>query len=80
MTTPPTRPSRPASALAVTAEQAAKLFSVSRSTWWKMHSLGQVPRPIRLGRCTRWRRSELEAWQEAGCPDRVTWEELRRGG
>lgn len=64
--------------LAVTAADAAKLLGISRGQWFKLHAMGRVPRPVRLGqRAPRWRRVELEAWLAAGCPDRETWERAR---
>ena len=29
---------------------------------------GRMPRPVRLGGLVRWRRAELQAWIDAGCP------------
>jgi predicted DNA-binding transcriptional regulator AlpA len=60
----------------VDAATAAQICDVSRSKWWSMFSAGRTPRAIRtLGkRCPRWRRAELLAWIEAGCPDREAWE------
>ncbi len=39
---------------------------------------GRLPRPIRLGHSKRWRRDEINAWVEAGCPKRSAWEALRK--
>lgn len=39
----------------------------ARLAWWSMFSAGRTPR-------ARWRRAELLAWIEAGCPDREAWE------
>ena len=55
--------------------QAAMLIGVSRATFWKLHSTGRVPTPVRLGgRVVRWRKDELEDWVRAGCPTREQWE------
>jgi predicted DNA-binding transcriptional regulator AlpA len=55
--------------LLVTASEAARLCGVSRAKWFQMTSAGDCPRPVNLGiRCPRWRRHELIAWCEAGCP------------
>ncbi|MFW5690760.1 MAG: helix-turn-helix transcriptional regulator [Planctomycetota bacterium] len=52
----------------------AAMLSVSVNTVWVMDSAGRLPSAIRLGRrCTRWRRAEIEAWVEAGCPPRDRW-------
>ena len=55
--------------LAVPAEKAARLLGISRSQWWKLHSQGKIPPPVRLGTKTpRWNVAELQAWLAAGCP------------
>jgi len=61
------------------ARQAADLYAVSPATWHRWVAAGRVPAPVRIGATVRWRRSELEAHIAAGCPDRRTWEALRRG-
>lgn len=59
--------------LMVAACVAAELIGISRTTFWRLHSEGKVPSPIRFGRATRWRRAELVAWVRAGCPPRDKW-------
>lgn len=69
-------------ALLVSASEAARLAGVSKPSWWRLHSGGLVPEPIRLGGRTLWRVDELRRWVAAGCPDRAAWERLeavRRG-
>lgn len=56
---------------------AAALAGVSRPTWWRLHAAAKTPAATRLGRSVRWNRGELEAWIEARCPDRRTWEAMR---
>jgi predicted DNA-binding transcriptional regulator AlpA len=65
-------------ALLLPAAVAGPLCGVSKATWWRLHAAGKVPAPIRLGGRTLWRRAELVAFCEAGCPDRKTWEAIRR--
>lgn len=57
-------------------EQCAHLAGISRATWWKLDSTGQVPACVKLGRSTRWRRQEIGAWIKAGCPSREVWEQM----
>ena len=38
---------------------------------------GLLPAPIRLGGAVKWLKSEIDAWLEAGAPDRETWERLK---
>ena len=40
---------------------------------------GKIPPPIRIGRNVRWDYLELQAWVDARCPDRETWEAMRHG-
>jgi predicted DNA-binding transcriptional regulator AlpA len=61
-------------ALLVAAPEAAQLCGVSEATWWRHHSAGRVPAPVKLGGRTLWRRQQLELWIELGCPDRATFE------
>jgi excisionase family DNA binding protein len=53
--------------------QAAQYLNVGKRTFWKLHAVGRVPAPIKLGRLTRWRKDDLEAWVKAGCPARKDW-------
>lgn len=48
----------------------AARLAISRVTVWRWSERGHFPRPIRLGaNCTRWRRAEVEAWEEARAKD-----------
>lgn len=60
-------------ALLIPDTAAAALAGVSRSTWHVLRAAGKVPPCVRLGRAVRWRRAEVAAWIEAGCPDGRTW-------
>ena len=59
--------------LLLTAEELAGLLRVSRSHVWKLHAMGRLPLPVRLGRAVRWNRTEIEEWLSAGCPPRDKW-------
>jgi predicted DNA-binding transcriptional regulator AlpA len=65
-------------ALLLPAKQAAALCGVSVRTWWRMQSAAKVPAPVQVNGRPLWRTQELQAWVEAGCPDRKTWESLRK--
>ena len=68
-------PSPPAQPLLVNARTAARLMDLSPATWHRLVSAGKTPAPVRLTPGTvRWRRSDLESWIAAGCPDRAEWE------
>lgn len=61
--------------LLLTAEEAAVLLGVCKSMFWRLHSQGKVPLPVRLSaRVVRWRADELRSWIAAGCPHVTEWE------
>ncbi|HTU19231.1 MAG TPA: hypothetical protein VMG10_14315 [Gemmataceae bacterium] len=64
--------------LLVRRRDAARLCDLSPASWDRLVSAGRTPAPIRLGGAVLWCVSALVAWTEAGCPDRQTWEALRR--
>jgi excisionase family DNA binding protein len=41
--------------------EAAALLGIGRATFWRYVGAGRLPRPVKLGNVTRWRRAELEA-------------------
>ncbi len=66
--------------LALSAKDAATLLGISRAQFWKLHASGKIPLPVYLGtKAPRWRVEELRAWLAAGCPDRLTWQQIREG-
>ena len=44
------------------------LLNTSESTVRRLADAGKLPRPVKLGQLVRWRRAELLAWLEEGCP------------
>ena len=44
------------------------LGSCSTRHVYRLADAGRMPRPVKLGSLVRWRRAELEAWINAGCP------------
>ena len=64
--------------LAVDAKTLSKMLGLSVRTIRSMNTRGKLPKPVRLsGHSIRWIVSEVEAWLEAGCPDRDAWESIR---
>ena len=57
-----------AAPLLISAEELAKLMHVSERTLWRLLSAGKVPKPVRIGRNTRWKLAEVTDWIERGCP------------
>ena len=56
----------------------AQLLNTSSRTVHRLKSAGLIPSPVRIGCRPRWRREEIAAWLEAGCPDRKSWMQLKR--
>ena len=56
--------------------QVAEFLGVSARQVWNLRSGGLLPEPVRLGRSSRWRRSELIAWVDSGCPPQNEWAAL----
>jgi excisionase family DNA binding protein len=47
------------------AREVARCLGVHVRTVWKWTAEGELPPPIRVGRVTRWRRRDVEAYQDA---------------
>lgn len=56
----------------------ALICSVSPATWDRLNAAAKTPRSIKLGGRVVWRRSDIVAWINLGCPDRKTFETLTR--
>lgn len=41
------------------------LLGLSKSTVWEWTRKGKLPQPVRMGSCTRWRRSDIEKFVAA---------------
>ena len=63
--------------LLLDAKQAAAMLNIGRTHLYALHSSGQLPLPLRLGRRTLWRADELKKWVLAGCPSRQKWITMR---
>lgn len=66
--------------LTTTAGGVARLLQISTRQVWRLHSLGQLPKPVRLGACVRWRVQEIRDFVDAGCPSRQEWEAMQAKG
>jgi predicted DNA-binding transcriptional regulator AlpA len=53
----------------ISAADAARMTGCQRRSWFRYVASGKAPSAIRLGGKVLWRRSDLVAWIEAGCPD-----------
>jgi len=63
--------------LLLSAVETAALLGIARSHLYALHSSGRLPIPIKLGRRSLWRKNELEAWVQAGCPARSRWAAMK---
>jgi predicted DNA-binding transcriptional regulator AlpA len=56
----------------LTTKQAAEMAGCGERTWWAWSRSGLAPRPLQIGFGTRpacrYRRSEILAWIQSGCP------------
>ncbi|MEW6251504.1 MAG: helix-turn-helix domain-containing protein [Planctomycetota bacterium] len=49
--------------------EVARKLSISIRATWKLLSGGKLPPPLRLGRCVRWRKADVDSWVANGCPE-----------
>ena len=56
------------SALLISVSDVAEILGISERTIWRLVSAGTFFEPLRIGRCAKWRRNEIENWVESGCP------------
>lgn len=52
----------------ITAPEFAELLNISERTFYRLKSIGRLPKPITLGGSIRWRLSEARQWIADGCP------------
>ena len=65
--------------LVVSAKVLAQLLGVSVRQVWRLNATAKLPKPIRLGGSVKWLRKEIDAFVEAGFPNRQTWEAMKGG-
>lgn len=53
--------------LLISAEELATILGTSKRTVWRLLSAGIIPQPVRLGKSTRWRLSDIHQWIDTGC-------------
>lgn len=53
------------------AKQTAAALGISERHLWKLAGSGRAPRPVRLGKSTRWKVSEIEQFVSLGCDMRA---------
>lgn len=53
----------------VNVEALAAMLMCGQRSVWRWRDMGRLPAPVQVGRCIRWRHSDISAWIVAGCPD-----------
>ena len=48
--------------LLIKADEVARLVAISTRTLWRLVGAGLFPRPVQVGRSTRWRVADVEDW------------------
>lgn len=61
------------SPLLLSADEAAKVLGISRSSLYALHASGRLPLPVKLGKRSLWSREELAEWIRCGTPNREKW-------
>jgi len=56
----------------------AQLMGVSVQSWDRRHSAGGTPPSMEFGGRVLWRRSDIEEWIAAGCPNREEFVKLSK--
>lgn len=52
----------------------AGCLAVSVRQTHRMNKAELIPRPLKIGGCTRWREDEISEWLRCGAPCRAEWE------
>lgn len=65
-------------AITLSDAQCAAMLGVCKTHWRSMVASGKAPAPLRLGRRILWRKHDVEAWLNAGAPNRDKWERMRK--
>ena len=65
----------------LTIPQVCEYLNIARPTFYKINATGAFGLlPIKLGTCRKvlFSRAELDAYVQAGCPHRKTWQTMRK--
>ena len=54
-------------ALLIDLKELSRLLTRSSESLLRDVKAGRIPRPVRIGKSVRWRRTEIEDWIAAGC-------------
>ena len=56
----------------------SRLLCMSMRTFYKLLTMGAVPKPLTFGRAHRWALEEILAWVDSGCPPADRWKQIRQ--
>ena len=63
----------------MTAQSVGEILSLSKRQIFRMKSAGLICDCIKVGQgAIRWRKSDIQKWIELGCPDRKTFEGIKK--
>lgn len=62
----------------INVKKLAEVLSVSIRQVFRLKAENKIPAPIKISGSIRWKRSEIERWMEWDCPDRETFEAMKR--
>lgn len=60
------------------ADDVCAMLDIGTSTLYNWRDSGKLPQPVRIGGTVKWRREEVLAWIDAGCPPEVRWDWKRK--
>jgi len=49
------------------AREVAQMLDLCERSIWRMADAGKLPRPLKVGSRTKWRRRDLIQWIDGGC-------------
>ena len=52
----------------LTVDDVAAMLAVSPRHVYRQCDAGRLPHPVRIGAAVRWKRADVLAWLDAGCP------------
>ena len=53
----------------------ARCLRMSVRATWRANAAGFLPRPLKIGKATRWREDEISRWLQSDGPPRDVWEQ-----
>ena len=64
--------------LVVDARRLARLLCIGLRTVRTLDSAGKLPKPVKIGGRVAWSVEEIKLWIRAECPNRSTWEAIKK--